>query len=43
MQDGLTPFLKAVTKGHFDVARYLLENGSDVLEYCEVSVLYSQQ
>ena len=43
MQGGFTPFLHAVMQGHIDVADYLLENGSDVLECCGVSLLYSQQ
>ena len=37
-QWGYTPLLRAVAKGHADVARFLLESGSDVHEQTKVSM-----
>ena len=36
---GRTPLLKAVLSGHADVARFLLESGSDVHEQDNVSMV----
>ena len=38
-QWGRTPLLIAVLRGHADVARFLLENGSDVHEQTNVSMV----
>ena len=38
-QWGRTPFLRAVLSGHADVARFLLESGSDVHEQDNVSMV----
>ena len=40
-QWGRTPFLRAVLSGHADVARFLLESGSDVHEQDNVSIWQS--
>ena len=37
MQIGVTPFLAAVAKGHVEVAGFLLDNGSSILERVDVS------
>ena len=39
-QLGYTPFLRAVFSGHADVARFLLESGSDVHEQTNVSISF---
>ena len=39
VQWGYTPFLTAVLSGHADVARFLLESGSDVHEQANVSIM----
>ena len=38
-QWGRTPLLRAVLSGHADVARFLLESGSDVHEQDNVSMV----
>ena len=38
-QWGRTPLLRAVVSGHADVARFLLESGSDVHEQANVSMV----
>ena len=38
-QWGRTPLLRAVLSGHADVARFLLESGSDVYEQDNVSMV----
>ena len=38
-QWGRTPLLRAVLSGHADVARFLLESGSDVHEQTNVSMV----
>ena len=38
-QWGRTPLLRAVVSGHADVARLLLESGSDVHEQANVSMV----
>ena len=38
-QWGYTPLLRAVLNGHADVARFLLESGSDVHEQDNVSMV----
>ena len=38
-QWGCTPLLRAVLSGHADVARFLLESGSDVHEQTNVSMV----
>ena len=38
-QWGYTPLLTAVLSGHADVARFLLESGSDVYEQDNVSLV----
>ena len=38
-QGGFTPLLGAVLSGHADVARFLLESGSDVREQENVSMV----
>ena len=38
-QWGYTPLLRAVLRGHADVARFLLESGSDVYELNNVSLV----
>ena len=40
-QWGRTPLLRAVLTGHADVARFLLESGSDVHEQANVSIWQS--
>ena len=37
MQYGVTPFLTAVAWGHIEVAGFLLDNGSSILERADVS------
>ena len=37
VQYGETPFLKAVARGHVEVAGFLLDNGSSILERDDVS------
>ena len=37
MQDGQTPFLAATAMGHVEVAGFLLDNGSSILEQADVS------
>lgn len=37
MQDGQTPFLRAAAMNHVEVANFLLENGSSILERAIVS------
>ena len=37
MQKGQTPFLAAAAMGHVDVASFLLDNGSSILERANVS------
>ena len=37
MQDGDTPFLLAAAMGHVEVAGFLLDNGSSILERNDVS------
>ena len=37
MQYGQTPFLRAAARGHVEVASYLLDNGSSILEQADVS------
>ena len=37
VQIGQTPFLKAVAMGHVEVASFLLDNGSSILERRDVS------
>ena len=37
MQDGQTPFLRAAAMNHVQVANFLLENGSSILERANVS------
>ena len=37
MQDGQTPFLAAAAMGHVEVAGFLLDNGSSILERADVS------
>ena len=39
VQCGCTPLLRAVFSGHADVARFLLERGSDVHEQDNVSMV----
>ena len=39
VQWGRTPLLIAVLRGHADVARFLLESGSDVHEQANVSMV----
>ena len=41
VQNGQTPFLTAAAKGHVEVAGFLLENGSSILERANVSGYYS--
>ena len=38
-QTGRTPLLRAVLSGHADVARFLLESGSDVHEQANVCMV----
>ena len=38
-QWGYTPLLRAVLRGHADVARFVLESGSDVHEQDNVSMV----
>ena len=38
-QGGFTPLLRAVLSGHAEVARFLLESGSDVYEQDNVSLV----
>ena len=37
VQYGATPFLIAVAMGHIEVAGFLLDNGSSILESADVS------
>ena len=37
MQIGVTPFLAAAAMGHVEVAGFLLDNGSSILERADVS------
>ena len=37
MQYGETPFLAAAARGHVEVAGFLLDNGSSILELADVS------
>ena len=37
MQNGVTPFLIAAAMGHVEVAAFLLDNGSGILERADVS------
>ena len=37
MQYGATPFLQAAERGHVEVAGFLLDNGSSILERADVS------
>ena len=37
VQYGVTPFLAAAAKGHIEVASFLLDNGSSILELSDVS------
>ena len=37
LQSGATPFLAAAARGHVDVAGFLLDNGSNILEQADVS------
>ena len=37
VQYGQTPFLAAAARGHVEVAAFLLDNGSSILELADVS------
>ena len=39
MQYGATPFLRAAEMGHVEVAGFLMDNGSSILEQTDVSDL----